>query len=210
MENVLSILFCLSLFYVVVTTRVKGYVTVLRVQGLILTLLLIIPFYYHFSVYGIIIPVTLLLVKVFLIPRYINKIIVDLDIKRRIEPTIQQISFLLLVITTMVVIFLASHMLSQSTELDVIPFASGFSAIAIGIFTIMFRKKLIVHVVGFLILENGIFLFSTAVASELPMMIELGMLLDIFVVVFLMGIALNKISDTFKGFEVTHLERLKD
>jgi hypothetical protein len=36
------------------------------------------------------------------------------------------------------------------------------------------------------------------------------MLLDVFVVVFLMGIALNKISDTFKGFEVTHLGRLKD
>ena len=210
MENVLSILFCLSLFFVVVTTRVKGYVTVLRVQGLILTVLLMIPFYYHFSVFGIIIPVTLLLVKVFLIPRYINKIIIDLDIKRRIEPTIQQMSFLLLVITTMIIIFLASHILSQSTELDVIPFASGFSAIAIGIFIIMFRKKLIVHVVGFLILENGVFLFSTAVASELPMMIELGILLDVFVVVFLMGIALNKISDTFKGFEVTHLGRLKD
>jgi hydrogenase-4 component E len=210
MENVLSILFCLSLFYVVVTTRVKGYVTVLRVQGLILTVLLVIPFYYHFSVYGIIIPVTLLLVKVFLIPRYITKIIIDLDIKRRIEPTIQQISFLLLVITTMVLIFLASHIISQSTKLDVIPFASGFSAIIIGVYIIMFRKKLIVHVAGFLIMENGIFLFSTAVATELPMMIELGVLLDVFVVVFLMGIALNRISDTFKGFEVTHLGRLKD
>jgi len=210
MENVLSILFCLSLFYVVVTTRVKGYVTVLRVQGLILTVLLMIPFYYHFSFYGIIIPVTLLLVKVFFIPGYINKIIIDLDIKRRIEPTIQQISFLLLVIATMVVIFLASHILSRSTGLDVIPFASGFSAIVIGIFIMMFRKKLILHVAGFLIMENGIFLFSTAVASELPMMIELGVLLDVFVVVFLMGIALNRISDTFKGFEVRHLERLKD
>jgi hydrogenase-4 component E len=210
MENVLSILFCLSLFYVVITTRVKGYVTVLRVQGLILTVLLVIPFYYHFSVYGIIIPVTLLLVKVFLIPRYITKIIIDLDIKRRIEPTIQQISFLLLVITTMVLIFLASHIISQSTKLDVIPFASGFSAIIIGVYIIMFRKKLIVHVAGFLIMENGIFLFSTAVATELPMMIELGVLLDVFVVVFLMGIALNRISDTFKGFEVTHLGRLKD
>lgn len=210
MENVLSILFCLSLFYVVITTRVKGYVTVLRVQGLILTVLLVIPFYYHFSVYGIIIPVTLLLVKVFLIPRYITKIIIDLDIKRRIEPTIQQISFLLLVITTMVLIFLASHIISQNTKLDVIPFASGFSAIIIGVYIIMFRKKLIVHVAGFLIMENGIFLFSTAVATELPMMIELGVLLDVFVVVFLMGIALNRISDTFKGFEVTHLGRLKD
>jgi len=210
MENVLSILFCLSLFYVAVTSRVKAYVTVLRAQGIILSVLLIIPFIDHFSIYGIILPATLLLVKVLLIPRYINKVILDLDIKRRIEPSIQQMVFLPLVIASMTVIYLVSNILSKNTPLDVIPFASGFSAIVIGIYIIMFRKKLIVHVCGFLIMENGIFLFGTAVASELPMMIELGTLLDIFVVVFLMGIALNKISSTFEGFEVTHLGRLKD
>ena len=210
MENVLSILFCLSLFYAAVTLRVKAYVTVLRIQGIILSVLLMIPFIFNFSIYGIILPATLLLVKVFLIPRYINKIILDLDIKRQIEPTIQQMVFLSIVIATMIIIFFTSHILSMNTELDIIPFASGFSAVVIGIYLIIFRKKLIVHVCGFLIMENGIFLFGTAVASELPMMIELGTLLDIFVVVFLMGIALNKISSTFEGFEVTHLGRLKD
>ena len=210
MGNVLSILFCLSLFYVSITSRVKGYVTVLQIQGVLLSVIIVIPFIYPFSIYGIILPATLLLVKVFLIPKYINKIILDLDIKRVIDPTIQQFSFLLLVITTMVVIFVVSHILSKSTELNVIPFASGFSAIVIGIYIIMFRKKLIVHVAGFLILENGIFLFGTAVALELPMMIELGTLLDVFVVVFLMGIAINNISTTLAGFEVTALGRLKD
>jgi hydrogenase-4 component E len=171
---------------------------------------MLVPFLKHFSIFGIILPATLILVKVFLIPRYINKIILNLDIKRRIEPTIQQMTFLLLVIASMTVIFLASNVLSKNTELEAIPFASGFSAIIVGIYIIMFRKKLLVHVCGFLILENGIFLFSTAVASELPMMIEIGILLDVFVVVFLMGIALNKISSTLEGFEVTHLGRLKD
>jgi len=210
MENVLSIFFCLSLFYVTITSRVKGYVTVLRVQGILLSVIIVIPFIYHFSIFGVILPVTLLVVKVFLIPRYINKIVLDLDIKRMIEPTIQQFTFLLLVIASMVVIFVASNILAQSTALNVIPFASGFSAIVIGIYIIMFRKKLIVHVAGFLILENGIFLFGTAVASELPMLIELGTLLDVFVVVFLMGIAINNISSTLKGFDVTALGRLKD
>ena len=210
MENVLSILFCLSLFYVSITSRVKGYVTVLQLQGVLLSAIIIIPFIYDFSIFGIILPATILVVKVFLIPRYINKIIIDLDIKRTIEPTIQQFIFLLLVIASMVVIFIAARILSSSTELNVIPFASGFSAIFIGIYIIMFRKKLIVHVAGFLILENGIFLFGTAVASELPMMIELGILLDVFVVVFLMGIAINHISATLSGFDVTDLGRLKD
>ena len=210
MQNFLSILFCLSLFYVAVTSRVRAYVTILQVQGIILSVLMLIPFIYQFSVFGIILPVTLLLVKVYIIPRYINKIIIDLDIKKRIEPTLQQMTFLLLVIGSIVVVFLASSILSKQTDVSVIPFASGFSAIVVGIYVIVFRKKLIVHVCGFLILENGIFLFGTAVATKLPMMIEMGVLLDVFVVVFLMGIALNKISSTLKGFETTHLGRLKD
>ncbi|NCQ16899.1 MAG: hypothetical protein COW85_01150 [Ignavibacteria bacterium CG22_combo_CG10-13_8_21_14_all_37_15] len=210
MQNVLSILFCLSLFYLSVTSRVKAYVTILRFQGLLLTVLLVFPFIHHFSIFALILPATLFIVKVIVIPRYINKIILDLDIKRVIEPTIQPFTFLLLVIFSMVVVFVASNILSKSADIETIPFASGFTAIVVGIFVIIFRKKLIIHVAGFLVLENGIFLFGTAVASELPMMIELGTLLDIFVVVFLMGIAINKISSTLAGFDVTVLGRLKD
>jgi hydrogenase-4 component E len=110
----------------------------------------------------------------------------------------------------MVSIFVASDALSKMTDFDIIPFASGFSAIVVGILLIVFRKKLIVHVVGFLVLENGIFLFGTAVTSETPIIIEIGSLLDVFVVVFLMGIAINKISTTFADFDVTSLRRLKD
>jgi hydrogenase-4 component E len=210
MQNVLSILFCLTLFYLSVTSRVKAYVTVLRFQGILLTVILVFPFINHFSIFALILPATLFTVKVILIPRYINKIILNLDIKRVIEPSIQQITFLMLVISSMVAIFIASNILSSTTDIETIPFASGFSAIVVGIYVIMFRKKLIVHVVGFLVLENGIFMFGTAVAAELPMMIELGTLLDIFVVVFLMGIAINRISSTLSGFDVTALGRLKD
>ncbi|MFA6294189.1 MAG: hypothetical protein WC637_20530 [Victivallales bacterium] len=210
MQNVLSIIFCLSLFYLSVTSRVKTYVTVLQIQGVILTVLLLFPLLDQFSFIALILPATLFTVKVILIPRYINKILLDLDVKRTIEPTIQQFSFLLLVIFTMTVIFVATNILSKSTGIETIPFASGFSAVAVGIYVIVFRRKLIVHVAGFLVLENGIFLFGSTIASKLPMMIELGSLLDVFVVVFLMGIALNKISSTLSGFDVSSLRRLKD
>jgi len=176
----------------------------------LLTILLILPFIEQFSIFAVILPATLFIIKVIIIPRYIDKIILELDIKRTIEPTIQQFNFLLLVIFSFIIIFLAASILSQSTEIEIIPFASGFAAVVVGIFIIIFRKKLIIHVAGFLVLENGIFLFGTAVASELPIMIEIGVLLDVFVVVFLMGIALNRISSTFEGFDVTILRRLKD
>lgn len=210
MENVLSILFCLSLLYLALTARVKDCVNVLQVQGIILAVINTIPLFHHFTWVELILPVALLTVKGILIPFYIRKIISDLDIKDPIEPTIQQFTFLMLVITLMSAAFVASSMLAKVTDINIIPFASGFSAIITGILIIVFRRKLLVHVMGFLALENGIFLFGSSIAFKLPVIIELGMLLDIFVVVFLMGIALNKINTTLSGFEAAQLRRLKD
>ncbi|MGI6394973.1 MAG: hypothetical protein ACOX2F_09670 [bacterium] len=196
MENILSILFCLSLFYITVTTSVRSYIAVLRIQGLLLVILMVLLFIPEFSIFGLILPLTILIVKVVMIPKYITKVVDDLNIKKEVESTLQQFNFLLIAAVSTAVIFLASNYLSKSTPLAVIPFATAFSAVAIGIFIIMFRKKLIVHVIGFLVLENGIFLFGLAVASDFPIIVELGSLLDVFAVVFLMGIAINNISST--------------
>jgi len=210
MQNFLSILFCLSLFYIAITSRIMSYVTVLALQGAVLTLLMTLPVIAHFSIMHIAIPLTLFVIKTLLIPKYMRKIIVNLDVNLAIEPTIGQFTFLLLTIFSMGAIFVVSNILAKTTPIDIIPFASGFSAIIVGLYIIMFRKKLITHVAGFLVLENGIFLLGTSIAYKLPLIIEIGTLLDVFVVVFLMGIALNKISSTISGFNSSDLGRLKD
>jgi len=179
-------------------------------QGVLLSIMMIFPFLTHLSMHILIIPIMSFIVKAIIIPRFINKIVIELDVKRIVEPSIQPFNFLLLTVASMSVIFVASHILSGFTPIEPIPFASAFSAIITGIYLIIFRKKLIVHVVGFLILENGIFLFGTTIAAEMPTLVELGAMLDVFVVVFLMGIAINKISSTFAKQDVSVLGRLKD
>lgn len=210
MENVISILFCLTLLYVPVTSRVRAYVGVLMIQGLLLSLVVIFPFWKHMSFHLLFIPLASLIIKVFLIPRFINKLMIDIDVRRIVEPSIQPINFLLLMVFTMSAIFVSTHMLLRLSPIEPIPFASAFSAIVLGIYLIIFRKKLIVHVIGFLIVENGIFLLGTTVAAEMPAIVELGALLDIFVVVFLMGIAINRINSSLEKIDVTALGRLKD
>ena len=190
MENVLSILFCLTLLYLVVTSRLKTYVSILRTQGVLLSAIMVFPFVRHLSIHILLIPLMSFVVKAVIIPRFINKIMIDLDVKRVVEPSIQPFNFLLLAVASMSIIFVSAHVLSGFTPIEPIPFASAFSAMIIGIYIIIFRRKLIVHVVGFLILENG--------------------MLDVFVVVFLMGIAINKISSTFSRQDVSVLGRLKD
>lgn len=210
MLNVLSILFCLSLFYLTVTSRVRAFVAVLRFQGILLTVMILMQFVNHMSIFALILPLTLFVVKVILVPRYIDRIILSMNIQRMVKPQIQHFTFLLIVMLSMGVIFAATHFLALTTDIETIPFASGFSAVVTGMFIIILQKKLIVHVAGFLVLENGIFLFGTSVAAKLPVIVEIGSLLDVFVVVFLMGIAINRISSTLSEFDVTELKRLKD
>jgi hydrogenase-4 component E len=149
MQNVLSILFCLTLFYLVVALRLKAYVSVLRMQGILLTAIIVFPFINNLSIHVVIIPVLFFAIKVILIPKYINRVIDNIDIDRIIKPTIQQINFLLLVICSVILIFVASSLLPKNTDLDIITIASGFSAILTGIYVIIFRKTLIVHVVEY-------------------------------------------------------------
>lgn len=80
----------------------------------------------------------------------------------------------------------------------------------VGLFIIVSRKKALTQVLGYLVLENGIYAFGMAIASQQPMLIELGILLDVFVGVFVMGIAIFHISRQFDHINTDQLSTLRD
>ena len=80
----------------------------------------------------------------------------------------------------------------------------------IGLFLIVSRKTALMQVVGYLVLENGIYIFGMALAQEEPLLVEMGILLDVFVAVFVMGIAIFHISREFDHIDVDQLTSLKD
>jgi hydrogenase-4 component E len=63
---------------------------------------------------------------------------------------------------------------------------------------------------GYLVIENGVFILSLAVGNEMPMLVNLGIMLDIFASVFLLGIFINRIGDVLKDVDVDQLKNLKD
>jgi hydrogenase-4 component E len=79
-----------------------------------------------------------------------------------------------------------------------------------GLLLIVSRRLALMQVVGYLILENGIFVFGVGLAHEEPLLIEMGILLDVFVAVFVMGIAIFHISRTFDHIDVEQLSELRD
>jgi hydrogenase-4 component E len=80
----------------------------------------------------------------------------------------------------------------------------------IGLLTLVSRVKAVTQVVGYLVMENGIFLFGVLLLEAMPYLIELGVLLDLFVGVFVMGIVIFHINRAFDHIDVDQLSTLRD
>lgn len=88
--------------------------------------------------------------------------------------------------------------------------AIAFFTILNGLFLIVSRRKAVSQVLGYLVMENGIYAFGVAFVQEVPFVVELGILLDVFVAVFVMGIAIFHINREFDHFDADRLTTLRD
>jgi hydrogenase-4 component E len=80
----------------------------------------------------------------------------------------------------------------------------------VGLLLIVSRRKAVMQTLGYLAMENGIYAFGLALAVEDPLLVEMGVLLDVFVAVFVMGIAMHHISREFDHIDTDRLAALKD
>jgi hydrogenase-4 component E len=209
MTNVLLILFIISLLYVSIANRITTYVRVLALQGFIL---FGVTFLQLQSIetwnLGLILLETIIF-KALAVPIFLGYLIKRNKITRETEPYLPH--FVSLIITTVIVvvtIILANSI--HDTHLDKIFFIVSLSTLFTGLYFIATRKKIITHVMGYLMIENGVFVLSLAVGNEMPNLVNLGIMLDVFASVLILGIFLNKIGDVFKAADVDQLSNLKD
>jgi hydrogenase-4 component E len=87
---------------------------------------------------------------------------------------------------------------------------ASLATILSGFLVLTTRKKAITQVVGYLMLENGVFIFGQLLIDAMPFMVETGVLLDLFVGIFVMGIVINHIREEFSSLDTEHLAALKD
>lgn len=100
--------------------------------------------------------------------------------------------------------FATSLALSSPSALPV-----SLATMSIGLLLIVIRKKALTQVVGYLALENGIYAFGLILVGEQSLLVELGVLLDVFVAVFVMGIAMFHINEAFDDIDVHDMNQLK-
>ena len=144
-------------------------------------------------------------------PRLLLRALREADIRREVEPFVGSVMSLLVGIVALGASFWLGQRLSLPNPMTsplVVPVA--LSSILIGLFLIVSRKKAVSQVLGFLVLENGIFTFGVGLLRELSLLVELGVLLDLFVAVFVMGIMIFHISREFDHLDTDRLSTLKD
>lgn len=211
MINMLIVLFGVTMLYMAATSRIKAHIKMLSVQGVILFLILYFGANKSHMASFIFLSAETLLVKTILIPLFLNEVLKKNETFRDNEPHIP--NFYSLVIASVILFagFIISSLHGNSFEsITTLYFGVSISTILISLFFITTKKKILTHVIGYIMLENGIFLLSLSVAKEMPMIVSMGVLLDVFIAVFILGMLVNKINDVFEELNVTKLCNLKD
>ncbi|RJP73090.1 MAG: hypothetical protein C4539_02270 [Ignavibacteriales bacterium] len=211
MTDILIILLGTTMLYVFAVSRIEAYVKTLSVQGLLLFLLVIVDIREINWLNIAFLSLETLIIKAIVIPYFLLSVIRKNEIGREIEPYISQFYSLLIASAIFIFGFVAAFW-SVKIGSDIKPLYFGISIVIIisSLFLIINRKKIITHILCYMMLENGIFLLSLSVANELPMLVNIGVLLDLFVGIYLFAIFFNKINEMYDGSHVDVLTELKD
>jgi hydrogenase-4 component E len=199
------------MLYVFAASRIEAFIKALALQGLILFLLVVIDIHEIIWINIAFLVLETLIIKTIVIPWFLLRTIRRNEIGREVEPYLSQFYSLLIASAIFVFAFVTAFWAAQ-VEGDIKPlyFGVSISMIIASLFLIVTRKRIITHILCFMMLENGIFLLSLSVANEMPMLVNLGVLLDLFVGVFLLVIFFNKIQSLYDGSHIDVLTQLKD
>ncbi len=209
MNNLLIIIFLISLFYIAVSGRLFVCINLLIVQGLMLFGVAFLSLQ-EINIINLAVVLTeTLLFKAVILPYYIKKMVVKNKIKRQVSPFMSGFSSVLTVSILIILSFIMGIYL-QNEQLKLIYITAAFSGIMTGLFLIVSRKEIIQHIIGYIVLENGIVLLSFSLGKETPMAVNAGILLDILISILLFGLFMSRIAKTYKDLDIDQLNKLSD
>ncbi|MFH1139851.1 MAG: NADH-quinone oxidoreductase subunit K [Pseudomonadota bacterium] len=149
-------------------------------------------------------------VKAGALPALIRKAMRETGVVRELEPLVGYTLSILIGAGLLALCVLAGKKLQAPGAPDTLLLIPGaLFMILTGLFLIVSRRKAITQVLGFLTLENGIYLFGVAFAVHEPWLVQTGVLLDVFAAVFVMGIIIHHINREFDHIDTDRLSDLK-
>ena len=208
--DLLLILVLLTNLKMLGSSRLGAGIRAVAVQGVLLGLLPVISSYHAGGARVAVLAIGSIFLKGVLFPRLLFRAIREADVTREVEPYVGYILSLLFGILALAVSFwLGGRLTASGVLISSLLVPVSFFTILVGLFLIIGRKRAVHQVLGFLVLENGIYTFGVGVMEETSFLVELGVLLDVFVAVFVMGIIIFHINREFDHIETDRLSTLK-
>jgi len=209
LHDLLLLLVVLTNFWVLGTTRLSATVRATAIQGALLGLL---PIALHpgWSLHIVGLGVGTVLVKAIALPVFLMWAIREAAVRREVEPLVGFSASLMLGAVAVALAFAIAPRLALPEVQSRLLVPVALATVMVGLMVLTTRSKALSQVVGYLILENGIYVFGLSQAERVPFLVELGVLLDIFVGVFIMGIVVFHINREFDSLDSARLTELKD
>lgn len=191
-------------------SRLHSVIRIVAIQGVVLGVLpLLMEPRLDFPV--ILSSVAAITLKGLVIPAIMLKALRDVKIKREVEPLIGLLpSAILGALATAVVFIVYGYASRTGAALANLVIPTSIATILVGFILLTTRFKALSQVLGYLVLENGIYIFSLLLVEAIPLVVEMGMLLDLFVSVFIVSIIANHINQAFSSLDTRKLSSLKE
>jgi hydrogenase-4 component E len=209
--NFLAALLLLIAFAMLSQRRILSLIYLFAWQGFILALSTTVVAYSTHQPHLYYSAFLTLVLKAFLLPWILHRLIIRLNIKWDVETMINVPTTMLVGIALVIFAFNLAAPISQLADtITRSTLGIAMASVLLSFLMMITRHKAVAQVVGFLAMENGLFFAATSATYGMPMVVELGIALDVLVGTFIFGIFFFQIRETFDSLDIKNLEKLKE
>src|SRR5664280_1111085 len=209
--DIILILLVLTHLRLLGASRLGASIRTVAVQGILLGVLALLAHHDHLTAAVLVVALGGMAVKGVVFPWLLFRALREAEVEREVEPFVGPILSLLAGVAGLgAALWLARRLPLPEPPHSSLLVAVALFSILVGLFLIITRKKAISQVLGFLVMENGIYAFGVGLVLESPLLGELGVLLDVFVAVIVMGSVIFHISREFDHIDTHELTSLRD
>lgn len=208
--DILLSLVMVSILFSLGSSRLPGLIKVLAFQGVVASL---VPLFINLDLSGggLLFTMVTLAIRGIVIPLAIYLAIKRVAIKREVEPIIGYNASILAGLVLIIGAFFASHKFNlPAGSASVLLLPTAISVLVAGMFMLISRRNAIAMVLGYMMMENGIYLVGTTFSVRALHIVEFGILLDVLAGVMIMAVILQNIKQTFDDVDTALLRTLKE
>src|SRR5512140_1232986 len=199
----------MTLLLMAAAKRISTCIALFAVQCAVITAQILAIAYVHRSGEALAVALLVFLVKVVAIPYALLWIIKEIKTVREVMASTSAAQSVFITAGLILLSFFAVQPYARTLRVDENMLAASIALVLTGAFLMVSRKKALMQVVGLLVLENGIFLAALITTFGMPLIIEIGIFFDVLMGVFLMGLFVFRIRDTFDHLDVSKLRKLR-